>query len=66
MAVSARERKAGKEGRELQISKRNLSDRGVTWISGLETVKDGAMEIIWENIPGSPAQRPTCALERNK
>lgn len=27
MAVSARERKAGKEGRELQISKRNLSDR---------------------------------------
>lgn len=34
---------------------------GCHWISGLETVKDGAMEIIWENIPGSPAQRPTCA-----
>lgn len=57
MAVSTREGKI-KQERKVENCKliRGTSVIGCHWSSGLETVRDGAMEISYENIPGSPVQ----------
>lgn len=57
MAVSTREGKI-KQERKVESCKlvRRTSGIGCHWGSGLETVRDGAMEISCENIPGSPVQ----------